>query len=229
MPAYQNSPFQQPKLLMKGVPCYLFGSFSQLVGNTTLAISNVALATNVATVTVQKIQGPMPVVGGYISIVNTTSTTGLFNVNRAIITVVNISATTGAGTISFALTHADVGSVANSGTAIVEPAEVGETIAAQASQAAVVAAPWGDSQFTLPFAVTFSGGVLPTAVTATLQVAIKNIDSEYTNTTSVVTVATTAYSTGPVVQATLQRGYCYRVNLSGLTAGSATGIVAKIG
>lgn len=230
LPSYQNAPFQLPRLLQKGVPCYLFGSFSQQIGNTNLYITNVALTSNVATVTVQLLNGPLPQVGNYISIINSASTSGLFNVNRAIITATTVSASTGAGTISFALTHADVVSAADVGQVIVEPTATGETVANGNSQACLVAAPEGDSQFTLPFAVTFVGGVLPTALTANLQVAIKNIDAEYTTiATPVITVAATAYTAGPVVQVTLQRGYLYRVAISGVTAGSATGMIAKIG
>lgn len=227
MPAYQNAPFRNPVLLQKGVPVYLYGSFSQQVGDSKLAVTNVALATNVATVTVQQITGPAVIVGDYISIINTTSTTGLFNVNRAIITAVSIDSSTGAGTITFALTHADVGSVANSGTAVVEPAEVGETLANGSSIACLVQAPEGDSQFTLPVAVTFPS--LPTTATIVLQAAIKNLDAEYTTLGTVATVAAGVETVGPFGQVQLQRGYCYRFNASSVTGGTLPTIVAKIG
>jgi len=44
-----------------------------------------------------------------------------------------------------------------------------------------------------------------------------------------VTVAGTVYTAGPVVQATLQRGYFYRVLVSGLTAGTGSGLIVKLG
>jgi hypothetical protein len=229
MPVYPNNPFSPPQLVQKGVPAYLFGSLNMLRGNTNLFLTNVALTTNVATVSVTILNGPKPQVNDLISIGNSTSTSGLFNVNRAIITGVTINDTTGAGTITFALTHANVTSAADSGSVITEVAEAGDAIANSSSVACLIQAPEGDSQFTVPMAVTFPGGVLPTAVTATLQVAIRDLDAEYTNTTTVVTVAGTAYTAGPVVQATLQRGYFYRIQLTGLTAGSATGVIAKIG
>ena len=227
MHAYVNNPFNRPQLLQKGVPAYLWGKFSQQVGNTKLYITNTALTSNVATVTVQIINGPSPAVGNYISIINSTSTSGIFNVNRAVITATTISATTGAGTLTFALTHADVAAAADTGTVIVEPNEVGETISGSANSAAcVVQAPEGDSQFTVPMAVT--GGTGITAMTATLQVAIKNLDSEYTNTTTVVTkTGASTYTAGPVVQATLQRGYCYRVAITGVTGSDL--VIAKLG
>jgi hypothetical protein len=83
----------------------------------------------------------------------------------------------------------------------------------------VVQAPEGDSQFTLPMSVTAGAGI--TAMTATLQVAIKAQSNEWTNTAFVSTVA------APVVQATLQRGYLYRVAITGVTGSSL--VVAKIG
>jgi hypothetical protein len=228
MPAYVNSPFQSVQLLQKGVPAYLIGSFSQQTGRTDLALTNVALTTNVATVTVQVITGPLPIVGEYISILNSASTSGLFNVNRAIITATTVSASTGAGTISFALTHADVVSAADVGRVVVEPAEVGESVTSSGftSVPCVVAAPEGDSQFTLPFCYT--SGATQTAATATLQVAINANSGEWTNTTYVVTkTGATTYTAGPVVQATLQRGYAYRVLVSAVTGTDLA--VAKIG
>lgn len=226
MPAYINSPFQVPKLLQKGVPVYLFGSFDYKIGNTYLALSNVVATGGTGTVTVQLINGPNPVVGGFISIVNSTTSSGLFNVNRAVITAVSINQATGAGTIAFALTGT-VASTADSGSVLVEPPEIGETLVAEASIPCLVQAPEGDSQFTLPIAVTFP--TMPTAVSVHLQVAIRNNNAEYTNVNSnpEVVVAASAFTSGPVAQVTLQRGYFYRFITSGLT-GSGT-IVAKIG
>lgn len=226
MPAYTNSPFSNPILAMKGVPVYLFGSFDPRVGNTKAYLTNSALTSNVATVTVQITDGPMPVVGGLISIINSTAGSAALNVSRAVITGVTISSATGAGTITFALTNADIASVADAGTVIIEPSEVGEALAEGASIACVIQAPEGDSQFTVPIAVTFP--IMPTAVTVTLQKALKNLDAEYTNTSCVVQVAGSAFVSGPVVEAALERGYCYRLLVSGLTGSSKT-IVGKLG
>jgi len=230
MPAYINSAFQGSQLLVRGVASYLFGSYNYKQDNTKLLISNVALTSNVATLTVQIVGGEVPLVGSLISVQQTTSTSGLFNVNRVALASVTIDATTGAGTVTFPLTHANVVSAADTGSAVVEVPEKSEALAAGASIAVACTMPFAE-QFTVPLAVTFPGGVLPTAVTVTLQVALHNIDSEFTNTTTAVVVATGAYTTGkgPVVEATLERGYFYRVLVSGLTAGSATGIIAKIG
>lgn len=230
MPAYANNPFTPAKFLAKGVATYLFGSYNFHQADTQMYVSNVALTSNVATLTVQIYGGEVPIVGALISVRQTASTSGLFNVSRVPLTGVTIDLTTGAGTVTFALTHADVVSVANTGSAVVEVPEVGEALANGASIAVAIAAPEGDSQFTVPLAVTFPGNVLPTAATVNLQGALRNVDSEFTNVSSpVAVVAGTAWTTGPFSQVTLQRGYWYRVNVSGVTAGSATGIVVKLG
>jgi hypothetical protein len=167
-------------------------------------------------------------VGALVSIINSASTSGLFNVSRAIITGTTIDATTGAGTLTFALTHANVVSAADSGTVIVEPAEVGETVTSSGftSVSALIQAPEGDSQFTVPFVCTAGASI--TAMTATLQRALKQQPNEWTNTTGVVTkTGASTYSAGPVVEVTLERAYLYRVVLSAVT-GTDT-VIAKIG
>ena len=213
------------------MPTYLFGSYNYKQSNTKMLVSNVALTSNVATLTVKIVEGEVPLVGSLVSVQQTSTASGAFNVNRVAITAVTIDSTTGAGTLTFALTHANVSTAADTGSAVVEVPEKSETLAAGASIAAAYTVPSDGGQFTVPLAVTFAGGVLPTAVTVTLQVALRNVDSEFTNTTTTVVVATTAYTAahGPVVEATLEHGYFYRVLVSGLTLGSATGIVAKLG
>ena len=227
MPTSINSAFQRPQLLQKGVPAYLFGSFSQQRGNTQLGLSTDAIAANVATVTGQLISGPLPNVGDLVSITNSTNSSGAFNVNRDPITAVSFVASTNIMTLTFALTGSNQSATADGGTVIVEPAEVPEALANNtASVACVIQAPEGDSQYTVPVAVTFP--TMPTAVTVTLQRALKDQNAEYTNDTgAVVTVAASAYTAGPVVEATLERGYLYRFFVSGLT-GSGT-IIAKVG
>lgn len=225
MPTY-NSPNTPPKLLMKGVPCYLFGSYSQLVGVGRYYVTNVALTSNVATITVQNLNGPLPAVGNLVSIIGTAASTGALNVVRAPITATTVDASTGAGTISFALTTANIASAAGSGTVTIEPNEVGESLA-NSTSIACCAQSCDNSQFTVPFSAYCPS--LPTAATITLQVAIRDIDAEYTNTSSVVTVASSAYTAGPVVEATLQRGYFYRVKVTGVTGGTSPTVIAKVG
>jgi hypothetical protein len=221
MPPFINSALSPARLLQKGVPAYVIGSFSQQVGNTKIAVTNNEIVADVATVQGQLISGPLPVPGSLISIINTTNSAGAFNVDRAVITAVSFVASTNVMTITFALTATAQALTADHGTAIIEPAEAGETVTSAGfiSVPVVVQAPEGDSQFTLPMSVTAGAGI--TAMTATLQVAIKAQSNEWTNTAFVSTVA------APVAQATLQRGYIYRVAITGVTGSSL--VVAKIG
>jgi len=225
MPAY-NSPFRPPVLLSKGVPCYLLGSFDYKVGRTKAYVTNVASTGGVGTVTLQILNGPLPTIGEYISILNATN--AAFNVSRAIITAVTINTATGAGTVTFALAGTVV-SVADTGTVLIEPTEVGETLVAGASIPCCVQAPEGDSQFTITTAVGFVGA-FPTAVTVSLQEAVRDINAEYTTLTPVAaTVTAGAFSPtgpGPVASFTLTRGNFYRFLVSGITGTGS--IVAKI-
>ena len=226
-----NSPAVPPQLLQKGVPAYLFGGLNMLRGNAKGTVADTALAANVATITVQLNEGATPVAGDYITVWGTSQQAGLFNVTRALITAVSITATTGAGTISYALTGTNQSATADTGRWQMEIGETADTLTNNTFSApACIQAPQGDSQFTVPIAVTFPGGVLPTALTVNLQAAIRDIASEYTNVSApIATVAAGVYSSGPFNQVTLQRGYFYRAAVSGLTIGSATGIIVKIG
>ena len=227
MPAFQNNPFQKPQLLQKGVPAYIVGSFSQKVGNTNLALVTDAIASNVATITATYLNGPLPGVGDLVSIINSTNSSAAFNVSRVALASVSYNATTNVMTLTFALTASNQAATADGGTVVVEPGEVGETVSANyTSQAVLVQAPEGDSQFTVPLSV--SGGASITAMTATLQVAIKGQSNEWTSTTTNVTkTGASTYTAGPVVQATLQRGYLYRLAITGVTGSDK--VIAKLG
>ena len=225
MPNYVDSPNNTALLVQEGTATYLFGSYNAHQANTRMLISNSALTSNVATITVQIVEGEIPTVGSLITVTQTQAGTGGMNVNRAAITAVSITAATGQGTISYADTHANITSVADTGTAVAEVPEVAETLANGNSIACQFQAPKGDSQFTVPLAVTFP--TLPTAASVDLQAALHNVNAEFTKVATVVTVAASAYTAGPFAQVTLQRGYFYRFAVSGVS-GTGT-IVAKIG
>src|SRR6185312_8273967 len=150
MTAYVNNPFQPAKFVMPGVACYLWGSHNDYASNTQMRVTNVALTSNVATLTVQVFDGNVPVAGSLVSVQQTQTASGAFNVNRVALTSTTIDATTGAGTIVFPLTHANVGSAADTGLAVIEVPETPEALVAGASIAACVQIPDGDSQYTLP-------------------------------------------------------------------------------
>jgi hypothetical protein len=93
-----------------------------------MLVSNVALTSNVATLTVTIVEGNLPAVGSNITVNGTVTASGAFNVTLVALTAVSISASTGQGTVSFALTHANVSSTADAGIAIVEQPIVFETV-----------------------------------------------------------------------------------------------------
>lgn len=120
MPNYSASPFAPLPLSPEPqIPVFVFGGFNDRTQPTKMGVSNVALTTNVATLTVQIYEGNIPAVGSLITVTGTVSTAGLFNVTNVALTGVTINATTGAGTVTFALTHANVASAADAGIAIV--------------------------------------------------------------------------------------------------------------
>ena len=109
MPTYSNNPLQyRVTALTPGQVGFSWGGFDDRVSPTRMLVSNVALTTNVATLTVQMTEGPVPLVGSLIYVQGTQSTSGLFNVSGVALASVTISSTTGAGTLTFALTHANV-------------------------------------------------------------------------------------------------------------------------
>lgn len=227
MPLY-DPPFIKPQLLQKGVPAYLFGGLNMLRGNASGTVIDTALATNVGTVTVQLNEGATPVVGDLLTIWGTAEQTGLFNVTRALITAVNITAATGQGTISYALTGSTQSTTADPGRFLMEIGETSETLTTSTfSQPVLVQAPQCDSQFTIPLTVTCPS--MPTAATFTLQRAIRDLAGDYTNTTAIVTIAGSAFTAGPTVLATLERGYFYRLAVSGVSGGTSPTLIAKVG
>jgi hypothetical protein len=139
---------------------------------------------------------------------------------------VSFVASTNIMSISFALTGSNQSATADGGTVIVEPAETSEAIVNNSfSRAVLVQAPEGDSQFSLPISVTFP--TPPTAVVVSLQAAIKVQSNEWTTLGQIAVVAGSAQTAGPFSTATLQRGYVYRLAVTGLS-GTGT-IVAKVG
>jgi len=223
VPAYVNSPFQVPRVMRKGLNTYLLGSYNDRQANTRMLISQVALATNVATVTGQIVEGEIPLVGSYISLSQTTTGSGEFNVTRALVTAASFTAA-GFGTVSYALTGANVGATADAGTAIIEVPEIGETLVAVASIPCCVASPDNETQFTVTSSVLFP--TMPTAATVVLQEAVRDVNTEYTTLGNAAVVASSAFTTGPTAQFTLTRGNFYRFLISGLT-GTGT-VVAKL-
>ena len=136
-PAYSNNPLQAIALALPGIPTYVWGSLSDRISPSKMTVSNVALTTNVATLTVQVIEGNVPVAGQLVTVRGTQTSSGVFNVTAVAIASVTINATTGAGTITYALTNANVSSVADSGLAVAPQAITFEAVTTNENSAAV--------------------------------------------------------------------------------------------
>lgn len=230
-PVYDASGFgPTPKLLIPGEPGYFFGSLNYNQAPTKFSVTNVALTSNVATVTIAIRAGNVPAVGNLVSIRKTTSTSGLFNVTNAVITGVTYPAANASGTITFALTHADVVSGADTGEGLVPVPEVSEALTANGaswplSVARVFDEDQLDATFNRTFQVICSFPTPPTAATVKLQGAINNVDAEYVDMATVAVVAgsSVTQTAGGIPQ---QNFRFIRLNVSGIS-GTGT-VIAKV-
>ena len=179
MTAYSSSPFRTGASLIPGDIGFSFGSFDTHDPGTKMSVSNVALTSNVATLTVQILEGKVPVVGQLISAQGLANSE--FNVTNVAIASVSISSSTGAGTLTFALTHANVTSVADVGIAIAAPLIIQEALVAgptAGKQFAIAEGNIGSNgQRGITWFTQFSGS--PATVTMLLQGADVDQDSQY--------------------------------------------------
>lgn len=242
MPSYSKNGLHKVIALVQGFPTYLFGGWGPsspaggglIVAPTRFLITQVSITSNVATITGSVIEGNIPTVPAasqpqsLISITGTQSNAGLFNVTAVAITGVNINASTGIGTITFALTNANIGATADAGIAVIAQPEFGDVCANGSSIPCTmpVQDPKTDSARTISVVVAFPS--LPTTATVVLQGAILDIDSEYAGLGNVATVSGGAITAGPVAQFTLNQMRFYRLNVSGVTGGTNPTIVGKI-
>jgi len=225
MPPYNSNPGKNTAMqcLTPGVPAYAFGSKPLNQPTTLLQVTNVALTSNVATVTVQVREGSIPAVGSLISITGTSNTAGLFNVTGKAITGVSINSSTGIGTITFALTHADVVSAADSGQGYVPVPETAEAaVAATKSQAFAIQNTIGRG-YGITWAFTYPSA--PASASIQLEGAVNDVDGEYT----IIGSAQTGVSGYVEIPATLPTLVNFvRLNLTALSGGASPTVVGKI-
>lgn len=207
MPAYIKSPFPAIPCLLPGQPSFSFGDYRNS-GDPTLAftapqietvalISNVAITTNVATVTLVMRDGPVPVLSytwrgttftltPLISITGTqTATSGgapNFNVTAATVTGVGTFASAATSTVTFALTSSNITTTTDSGMVVIQNPAGFETLPSSATaglQYAVAAGYSGsDGQKGITWFTQFTGS--PATVTMQLQGADYDQDAYYT-------------------------------------------------
>lgn len=182
--------------LLPGVVGYSFGSFDTHNPGARMQVTSVAITSNVATLAVTLLEGPIPVVSTLsaplITVRGTQAASGLFNVTNVALASVSLDSITGIGTVTFALTNANIATTADAGTALAPAPIVFETLptSATSGQQFAVArsnlatqAERGISWFTL-----FAGS--PATVSIKLQGADVDQDAAYT------TVDTSTVATG---------------------------------
>lgn len=183
MPAFITAPpaITPRRGLQEGIPGYSAGGGPALFGqaDSRFAITSVTANGATATITGALIEGPVPIVGGLISVRGSQAAGGVFNVTNVAISAVSLNAN-GVGTISFALAQT-VGATADSGQAIVPPTETFEAI--------VNATPAKFQQFAIPEPAGFPGQgrlvlmtwktVTVTVIALQLEQAINDVDAEY--------------------------------------------------
>lgn len=197
-PAYVAPPFNRKTSLPPGQTGYAFGSFNDQEPPTEATVTNVAIASNVATLTVTLRKGDAPKAGSLLSTQGIPNNSGAFNVSNVAISSVSFTGAT--GTIVFPLTHADVSSAAASGLAVVPQPIVGDAIASgNKSQAfALIPSPGGNKQYGLSWFTKYGGTAVPTGVSISLQIADIDEDDEYTTVDTSTAVAGETRSIGNI-------------------------------
>ena len=230
MPAYSDSPFARPPiLLVAGKPTYVLGSFNDNTGPTKAIVTATALTTDVATVTLQITAGDIPADGDLISIEGTANGGGAFNVTNAVITAVSIALATGEGTVTFALTHADVPSASDNGIVLIPRIEIGEPLNNVTSIPVTMSFndPNTTGARTVTVAVTNSANTLSGTPVWNVQGALKNEDDQYVNLLTTAIAIGTSASTS-MAELLLNQARFYRVVVSGASGGPSGTVVAKI-
>jgi hypothetical protein len=192
-PAYSSNPLQRIKLALPGIPVYCWGSLSSTIAPSRMTINHVAISSNVATLTVQVIEGNIPAVGALVTVTGTQTASGAFNVTAQAITAVSIDATTGAGTISYALTHADVGSTADSGLAVAPQATTFEAVSTNENSEAIALPMAQDGKSLSGFSAEVAWAPGTSAGAVSVQCTDDNSNSGDWQTVSTITYPSTRY------------------------------------
>lgn len=179
MPAYSSSPVAPVPLALPGTVAYAWGSQKCDVSPTRMLIDHVAITSNVATLNVTVVEGNIPAVGDLITVTGTTTSSGVFNVTAVALTGVTINATTGVGTVTYALTNANIASTANAGIAYVQYATVFETVSLNSVSQAIALAASSPGVGISNFSVEVAWAPGTSAGVVTVQVADTNTDAEY--------------------------------------------------
>lgn len=233
MALYDSTPNHNVQTLVPGFASYLFGSWPVDIAPTRFVITQVSLASNVATITGTVVEGNIPAVGALITVRGSATGAGEFNVTNVAISAVSINATTGQGTISYPLAAANVAATADGGTATAPQPEIFDAFSFSGNGgrwASIPVAPPVNTPSMIPgrtmtLIINTPANTLTGTVVANLQMALMDQDSEYQNVGTSISIPTTAQVIAQ--EYTLQLGKFYRVQISGVTGGAAT-VCAKL-
>lgn len=221
MPAYSSSPFASPVgLLMPGQAMYVWGGLNDHIQTTKFVVTQVAITSNVATITGAVFTGNAPLVGQLIS---TEGFVQIPNVTNVAIASVTLNAA-GVGTITYALSHANVVAVADGGFAKVPVAETAEALTQTASvPVAIQAGIVTGGSYGITWAYTCPSA--PSTIAIQLEGAIRNVAAEYT----IIGTSQTTTSGYNTIVATLPSLVNFvRLNTTATTGGSSPTIIAKL-
>jgi hypothetical protein len=183
--AYVSSPYTLKESLLPGKIGFSYGSLDSHNPGSRFGVTSVAITSNVATLGVNLLEGPIPVVGNLVSVQGTQTAISAgapnFNVTNVALSAVSINNITGVGTISFALTSTNIATTPDAGAAIVPVPVVLETLPSSATagkQFAVGSANLSSNgQRGITWFTQFAGS--PSTVTMLLQGADVDQDSQY--------------------------------------------------
>jgi len=187
-----------------------------------MQITNVSLTTNVATYNVTMLEGNIPAVGDIASVTGTSTQSGAFNVTAVALASVSIDATTGIGTVTLALTHANVSSIAQAGQMSVAVPEVPQLLSGATKSAAfAIQAAKGQGRgiswdYTCPSA--------PGSASIQLEGALVDDDTAY----AIIGTAITSTSGGQAFATAPIDVNFVRLNASTFSAGTNPSIIARI-
>lgn len=228
MPSYFTQPasFQNRPLLIPGKRLFLFGSYNSDNSPTLGRITNVALTSNVATVTLQMTAGVIPVITNQ-TITIARCSNSVFNVTGSTITAVSGFNTgdNSTGTVSFALTHADVVSAAATGDFVCPTALVPDVCATGSSMQ--VTPPFNDPRIDQSRTIVFQAAFPSVPTSCTLVAQESEDDSTYYDIGTVASVSG-ATVTGGFLSVAGQSGKWYRVDLRSVVGGSSPTIWCSI-
>jgi hypothetical protein len=224
MPPYLFNLTQPVPMAIPGNPIYALGS-EPANPPCRMLVSGVLLNSNVATLNVTIVEGAIPLVGDTLFVYATATASGAFNTSAGVtITGVSINSVTGVGTITYALTHANVGQTADAGYANTSPQEGTEALTSgQKSQAIAIQNVINRGSYGISWAYTFPSA--PVSVSIQLEGAINNNDAEYT---IIGQAQTTASGYNEIIATLPELVNFVRVHVTATSGGTNPTVTSKI-